>query len=167
MKKVLSLLVLFSLAFVAIGANVAPSATQKYMPVNVGPVVNLHTTTAASADTFDAAEVQTYGPYEICPSSGAPMYKVMMLQADAATGTTPTISVDYQLIPSLSITDTASIWTPIDTITGTATSATVDISDEAGKGIVFRLNCYDGVENQVPGKIRFFFKSDESFQIKR
>lgn len=166
MKRLISILVLALVSF-SFAANVAPSTTQKYQPANVGPVVNLHTTTAASADTFATTEIQTYGPYQITSSAESPMFKGFMVQGDIITGTTPTMSFDYQLVAGLNITDTLSKWTPVCTLGTTAQQTYVDLSSLVGKAIVFRVNNYDGTESQIPGKLRVMFKEDYTYNKNR
>lgn len=153
----ISMLVFVVTAFV-FAANVAPSSSQSKQPENVGDVINLHTTTVVSADTFAAAEIQTYGPYEVTPSANAPMYSAFMVQGDIITGTTPTMSFDYQLISGLKITDTLSKWTPVCTLGTAGVQSYVSLSSLIGKAIVFRVNNYDGTESQIPNKLRIFFK---------
>lgn len=165
-KKIL-LTTLIVGASIAYAANVAPTITQKKLPINIGPVHELHTTTAASADTFDAAEIQTYGPYQVAGSAEHPMYTGFMVQGDIITGTTPTMSFDYQLCSGLNIEDTLSLWTAVCTLQATAQQTYVDLSSLAGKAIVFRVNNYDGTECQIPNKLRIFMKDGFTYNKNR
>jgi hypothetical protein len=166
MKKLFVMLVL-ALVSVSFAANVAPTKTQSKLPANVGPAVDLHTTTAASADTFDAAEIQTYGPYQIASTSESPMFKGFMIQGDIITGTTPTMEFSYQLTSGLTISDTLSKWTPVCTLQATAQQTYVDLSSLVGKAVVFRVNNYDGTACQIPNKLRVMFKEDYTYNRNR
>lgn len=116
-------------------------------------IYKLHTAnTASTNDTLaDQDDVNIYGPYNLVPSNGDPMPTTVQVWADAATGTTPTMSLDYEIIPSFDLADTFGVWTAIDTI-GSASNQSCTIAG-VGKAIVFRLNNYDGTASEVPGDL--------------
>jgi len=163
MKRIIIAL-LFVCFFVQFGVTAtdtrARTKTVKQVPYGV-KVYDLHTRyTVESIDTFSAANDNNfYGPYELC-DDGEAMPTKMYVEFDIATGTTPTLSLDYQIIQSTSFSDTLSgLWVPIDTIAEAAGGKEVTLAPTMGKAICFQINNFDGSASQIPGLVRVVLKN--------
>ena len=123
--------------------------------------------TAVSADTFSDTSVnKIYGPYALCREGGAPAAKYIGIKADAITGTTPQMTVKFQLINGTKITDTISSWTSCCQINGSAKDTVYDISAKVGKAIVFMVDNTDSTACQIPGLLEFVLKDASTEFIK-
>lgn len=167
MKKILAVLLLglfVSMSFAGtayISVGNAPGV--KCSPEDVW-IQDLATkNTASSNDTFAAADIKVFGPYPLSRSNEDGIAKSIYLYAHAITGTTPTMSLDYQLIPSLDLKDTGSTWVSPCTLGTTSKSAFVDLSSINAKAIVIRVNNYDGTACQIPGKLFAAFRQNFTY----
>ena len=105
-----------------------------------------------------------YGPYELC-NDGDILPTKFIVQADIATGSTPVLAVDYQLIGGKTLADTCA-WTACDTIAEAAFCEETTIAG-AGQAIVFRINNYDGTASQIPGLVRVIIPSGATTMLRR
>lgn len=135
-------------------------------PCDVDTVL-LHDATASSSDTFTAGECAVYGPYSFTQSNKQPSYKGFYVYGKAITGTTPTMTLGYQLIPNITgtLADTTGLWIEADTLDGTGANKYVDLSSAAGQGIVFRINNYDGTDCQIPSWVVIMLKENYNYNI--
>jgi len=154
--------VLFFVAFLAIAVQIhATDVRVGSSTVTARPygniILNLHTrNNDVSGDTLAAQnDNNIYGPYKLC-NRNEKMPEKFTIQADAATGTTPVIAFDYQIVGGTSITDTIAgdgAWVAADTIAEAGIIKDVTIVG-AGNAIVFRANNYDATGSQIPGMLR-------------
>lgn len=156
MRKLIGLLILFAVGLsIAAPSNIRANSgsTEKQHPYGV-MVYDLHTRNTVSAyDTLATTECNVYGPYNLCPEDGA-VPTTMKFQADIATGTSPVISFEYQIIGSFNIKDTlAGAWIAADTVAEAIQDKVITLSG-AGHSILFRLNNYDGTSSYIPGLVR-------------
>lgn len=170
MKRLISMFVVLALAGIAFAANesyLADTGTVNLTPA--GKVYKLHTSnTVWAKDSFATTVRYTYGPYDLTNREGGVCFQgFTVYQMDAITGTTPTVSLDYQIIGGTSIEDTISSWTACDTLDGTAHSQYVDFTSENGKAIVFRIHNYDGTSSQIPGDLWIMMKPNETWNTMR
>ena len=131
-------------------------------------VVKLHSPgngAAHSIDTFATTDIATYGPYPLSSSNSTGMFKGFQVIGDPAAGTTPNFSIDYQLVPGLTLKDTVVSWTPICTL-NTAVNTYVDLTSKSGKSIVFRLNKFGLNAGYVVGVLDILFRENFSYQIR-
>lgn len=169
MKKVLVVILTLVAASFLTAATTAYTNTETTAFKNDhGPddikVLNIYTTATVSArDTFAAADIHIHGPYPLSAAEGTGMFSGFQLIADAITGTTPTMSFDYQVLPTNDLKDTTA-WTASDTLGTTAKNVYHSLSSLAGKSIVFRINNYDGTECQIPKKLTVIFKENFTWQ---
>ena len=146
--------------------SVADAGSPRQSPYGI-KVIDLHTrNTVDSDDTLATTDINLYGPYEMC-NDGDAMPTKFIVQGDVITGTTPTASLDYQIIAGKSLADTVSAWTAADTLGATATNQQITIAG-AGNSIVFRINNYDGTASQIPGLVRIVIPSASSvYRVKK
>lgn len=166
MKKLIiasSILACFVVGMFLLPTNAATLANTGDQLVSVPSNVfgsNLHTrNTAASVDTFSDTSVnKIYGPFSLSRYGGGPMAKYLCIKADPITGTTPQMTVKFQLISGTSITDTISSWTTIFQINTNAKDTVYDISGKVGKALVLMVDNTDSTECQIPGLLQFQLK---------
>lgn len=127
--------------------------------------------TAETKDTFAAAKIHIYGVYPLASGMSRGGYSSFTVYADTINGTSPTASFDYQLTPGLTLADTCTKsttgWTVLDTLDGSGFATRADISAKDAKGIVFRINNYDGTATQVIGKVIVVLKRNETWNVNR
>jgi len=165
MRKIL--LAVLALAFAVSAATTVQLGDTVKASVGDVDTIMLHDASAASVDTFDAGECCAYGPYSLTNARGNPMYKGFQLYAKAITGTSPTMNFAYQLITGTTMADTMGLWTVIDTLDGTGANAYVDLSDKAGRAIVFRVYNYDGTECQIPNVLGVMRKHNTTVNLNK
>lgn len=137
-------------------------------PTNVSGS-DLHSrNTAIAADTFSDTSVnKIYGPYELSTGrGGGPMANYLAIKADAITGTTPQMTVYFQLISGDSIADTISAWTYLCEINASAKDTVYDISGLVGKALVLMVDNTDSTACQIPGLLQFQIKDSKTEYIK-
>jgi len=120
-----------------------------------------------SQDTLAAAEVLYIGPINLTTDRNSPMFKGFQYYLGIATGTTPVAAFDYTLLSGSSLSDTTGSWTLADTLTTSEQTGYVDLTDEAGNYIVFRINNYDATETQLPNESKVYFKRNENYDNER
>lgn len=128
---------------------------------------DLHTrNTATSVDTFaDTSVNKIYGPYAVC-RDGGPMAKYIGVKADAITGTTPQMQLQYQFISGTSITDTIAAWTYGCEINASAKDTVIDVSAKVGKSIVFRIDNTDSTACRIHGLLHIELKDSKTEFVK-
>jgi hypothetical protein len=174
MKKFLLVLSLFCFAAVLFADNTTTAYTNSEtsnMKANHAPkdivVLSLYTkSTNATQDTFAAGDKHLHGPYPLSSSENTGIFSGFQIVGDAITGTTATMAIDFQVLPSLSIKDT-SAWTATDTLGTTATNQYQALSSYPGKGILFRVNNYDNTASQIPGQLKIMFKENWTYEMTR
>ena len=164
MKKTLAILAVVLMVFAVNAATSVQAGDSLYAkPIDIDTVI-LHDQSASSSDTFDAGECRVYGPFRVTAENGQPMYKGFAVYAKAITGTSPTMTFDYQLLPTYSVADTTALWTSCgDTLDGTGVHQYVDMSSMAGRSIVFRVYNYDGTESVIPNWLMVEFKKNFTY----
>jgi hypothetical protein len=175
MKKILSVL----FALVIVSAVFADNTTTTYANTENGvmkldhspllPVLYLHTAgTGVARDTFAAGDNHIYGPYPLSSSSSSPMFAGFQDVADIITGTSPTMSLDFQVINSGALSDTSDAgWTASDTLNGTGTNQYQSLASFSGNHIVFRVHNYDNTACQIPKKLYIVFKESATYFFRR
>lgn len=164
-------LLLVSMSFGGAAVRVSNGDANISTPSNIWGS-KLHTrSTATSVDTFaDTSVNKIYGPYSLCrDGGGSPAAKYIGVKADAITGTTPQMQLQYQLISGTAITDTIASWTYGCEINASAKDTVIDISAKVGKAIVFRIDNTDSTACQIPGLLEFILKdaSTEYINLKK
>lgn len=173
MKKFIlsGLLLLAALSF-AFATTVAYTNSETgNMKANHSPkdivVLSLYTKgTNATQDTFATTDIHIHGPYPLSSADNTGMFSGFTVVGDVITGTTPTMAVDFQVLPSLSIKDTTA-WTSTDTLSATATYQYQSLSSYPGKSILFRVNNYDDAACQIPGQLKIMFKENWTYEMTR
>jgi hypothetical protein len=171
MKKFLGLFLVLALAGVAFAANTttkyanSETATLKANHAPQYPVLMLYTAnSAASKDTFAAGDIHIHGPYPLSSADGTPMFAGFQDLGDIITGTSPTMSLDFQVLPTASLSDTApGGWVASDTLNGTGTNQYQSLASYSGNYIVFRVSNYDNTESDIPGKLYIVFKENWTY----
>lgn len=170
MKKILSLALVLLAVMAAFGISVKttyPNTETGALAPNHSPadivVLDLYKkSTVATKDTFLTTDIHVSGPFPLSSSMKTGMFSGFQVVADAITGTSPTMALDFQVLPSASLADT-SAWTSTDTLSSTATNQYQSLSSFAGKYIVFRVNNYDNTQSEIPGNLRIIFKENWTF----
>jgi hypothetical protein len=146
--------------------NVPNTDYRSSMPLDIVQYM-LFNNTENSSDTIASVYTVTLGPYSLSPDGNTPMYKGFNYEFAGISGTTPGVSIEYQIsnFTSVSKLITAS-WVPFDTIatTGTGCSGYIDLTGKAGKYIWFRVNNYDNAACQVYDYAYINFKKNLVYQ---
>lgn len=145
--KLLAIVALCSFAVGAADKTVTPSdPTQKAStkPIDVSRW-QVTDNTADSDDTLATTEAAVYGPYQLTTASNEPMVKGIGYHAKPITGTTPTVTVGYQLTASSALADTVSgAWTEFDTLDASGMLGYIDLSSQSARFMWVRIDNYDG-----------------------
>jgi hypothetical protein len=178
MKKLITLLILgfVSLCFAGHAANsyVTVGNANWGAPVNVR-VYMLDSSKVGylSDDTIGTGIINYYGPFALSADPSRPQFEFLRCLTSAGTlGATETLSVEYQIMPGKSWSDTLTAgWVSFDSIKAAAGSngRVVRIDSLAGVSIGFRLKCLAESADAImakPVKILLMQKSAESVDTK-
>lgn len=163
--NVIVLLTIVAMVFGVFAANnhVVDNQTKKLVDGKVYSVKTHYLQTSATApstDTLATTVKNIYGPYNVAPDGLNPA-TTFTLQADIITGTTPTMSFDYQVTDKKEVSDTSAVWTAVDTL-GTAAQNSTHTITGAGRYIWFQVNNYDATTCEIPGLIRVLIPTSTS-----
>jgi hypothetical protein len=177
MKKVILSILTFCVV-VAIAATGSATITASAIPPRDAPA-NVYAIPLAgkgggsAQDTIGATYSNIYGPYQL--SKDPKRQQVKFMRCYTRTGTLPatcTTAVDYQILPTTSLSDTSPAkWVTLDSIKAAAgANGGVDTIDAIpGMSIVFRLHCLTNSSTAAiskPIKILLSGSASESTPIK-
>lgn len=162
---------IFAIVALSFGTAVTSRArtnTVKNTPIDVWGFAMHTASTNETVDSFLTTDCHIYGPYDLCSASGYPMAKSLNVIGGFVGGTSPQMRVEYQLIPSTNIKDTAAGQWVIpngDTVSDAIPmNLNVDLSTKAGRSIVLRVNNFDNATGWILGNMYAYFKSNIVFQ---
>ena len=171
MKNVFLAIITFGLviAYAATGTNTvtASSIVPKNAPSNVYVVSLAGKGGGVAQDTIGATYSNIYGPFNLSKDPTRPQPK--WLRAYAPLGAYPatcTTSVEYQILPSTLLSDTAKAgWVSFDSVKAAAGTrgSVVRIDSIPGISIVFKLHCLTNSSTAAISKpIRILFDGNAS-----
>ncbi len=164
MKKILLFVLFFVVTGMAANAYIDPDVDMGYTPKDV-TVYELYDDDILDAtDSIATDEYNIIVPYPITKTTNGFQHKAVGIKA-AALAAGDSLAVSYQLIRGKQLSDTVTgKWLELDTIALTgAQNLYVDISDEFGEGIVFKILNYTAGE-VVVNQIKAFLRKNVVFR---
>jgi len=163
MNRIIGIVLLFVGILVAAETTSFNDFDAGVKPSNIHAVQIVDGGSSESSDSLSAAEVLYIGPINLTADRNSPMYKGFGYFLGIVTGTTPVAAFDYTLLSGPDLSDTTGSWTLVDTLTTSAQSGYVSLSDKAANYIVFRINNYDATTTSLPNPCNVYFKRDEVY----
>lgn len=171
MKNVFLAIITFGLAiaFAATGSATftASPIPPKNAPSSVYWVTLAGIGTGVAQDTIGATYNNVYGPFPLSKDPSRPQAKY--IRCYTRTGTLPatcTLSVEYQILPTTSLSDTGKAnWVAFDSIKAAAgnSRSVFKIDSIPGVSIAFRLKCLANSSTAIIAKpIRILFGANAS-----
>ena len=158
MKQVISL-ILVVMAFAAFGKNI-DNGHPKYTPANVF----YHTLGDGSLanDTLTINGINTWGPFPLARDGNSAAASYIVLHAPiSCVADGDTLAIDYQLLPTYSLSDTTATWTALDTVTDAGGMSGVDTIDNTGAvAIVYRIKDIEGSASQLLKRLRVMLREN-------
>jgi len=158
MKKILSL-ILAVMVFASFGKNI-DNGHPNYTPANVF----YHTLGDGSAgnDTLASGGVNTWGPFPLARDGKSAAAGYIVLHAPiSCVADGDTLAIDYQLLPTYSLSDTTATWTAFDTVSDAGGRSGVDTIDNTGAiAIVYRIKDIEGSSSKLLKRLRVMLREN-------
>ena len=170
MKKLFGFgfILLSALCFSALAATTTYVNIPASTPNDISVTELYNADTAATKDTFATTDIHIHGPYGLTNAYSTPMFSGFAIVAQAASGSTPNFSIDYQLIAGTKLKDTlAGAWVAACTTNATAVNKYVSLTSQAAKSVVFRVNKYGSNSGYLNGYLRILWKANNTYNIRQ
>lgn len=153
------LMIVVTCAALSVAKNI-DKGTPSYNPANVF-YHTLGNGTLAD-DTLTVNGINTWGPFPLARDKDGSSASYIVLHAPiSCVADGDTLAIDYQLLPSYSLSDTTATWTAFDTVTDAGGRSGVDTIDNTGAiAIVYRIKDIEGSASQLLKRLRVMLREN-------